>query len=65
MKKTILFAVLFSLCAFARAQRKTQIWDNRCMAIEEEAEGANLGFTVFEKVSGDDIYPGMLIREIK
>lgn len=25
MKKTILFAVLFSLCAFARAQRKTQI----------------------------------------
>ena len=25
MKKTILFAVLFSLCVFARAQRKTQI----------------------------------------
>lgn len=44
---------------------KDKIWDNRCMAIEEEAEGANLGFTVFEKVSGDDIYPGMLIREIK
>lgn len=44
---------------------KDKIWDNRCMAIEEEAEGANLGFTVFEKVSGDDIYSGMLIREIK
>lgn len=44
---------------------KDKIWDNRCMAIEEEAEGANLGFTVFEKVSGDDIYPGMLVREIK
>lgn len=44
---------------------KDKIWDNRCMAVEEEAEGANLGFTVFEKVSGDDIYPGMLIREIK
>lgn len=44
---------------------KDKIWDNRCMAVEEEAEGANLGFTVFEKVSGDDIYPGMLVREIK
>ncbi|MDD4847873.1 MAG: hypothetical protein PHR53_03790 [Bacteroidales bacterium] len=44
---------------------KNQIWDNRYMAIEEEAEGANLTCTTFEKVSGSDFYPGMLIREIK
>ena len=35
------------------------------MAKEEKAEGAELGFTTFEKVSGKDFYPGMLIREIK
>ena len=42
-----------------------KIWDNRFMAKEEKAEGAELGFTTFEKVSGKDFYPGMLIREIK
>ena len=39
--------------------------DNRCMAAEEQADGAGLGFTTFEKVSGGDFYPGMLVREIK
>lgn len=41
------------------------IWDNRFMAVEEKAEGANLGYTTFKKVSGSNFYPGMLIREIK
>lgn len=44
---------------------KDKIWDNRFMAEEEGAENATLGFTTFEKVSGGDFYPGMLIREIK
>ncbi len=44
---------------------KDKIWDNRFMAKEENTEGANLGFTTFEKLSGGDFYPGMLIREIK
>jgi len=44
---------------------KGQIWDNRFMAAEENAEGANLGSTTFEIVSGKDFYPGMLVREIK
>ena len=41
------------------------IWDNRYMAAEEGAKGANLGKTTFRKVKGGDIFPGMLIREIK
>lgn len=41
------------------------IWDNRYMAVEEGAKGANLGKTTFKKVKGGDIFPGMLIREIK
>lgn len=44
---------------------KDKIWDNRYMAIEEESEGAELKATTFQKVSGGDFYPGMLIREIK
>lgn len=44
---------------------KDMIWDNRCMAAEEQADGAGLGYTTFEKVSGGDFYPGMLVREIK
>lgn len=44
---------------------KGQIWDNRYMAVEEEADGADLGSTTFEIVSGSDFYPGMLIRETK
>lgn len=43
-----------------------QIWDNRYMAKEEEAENANLGFSTF-KVNNPtaEILPGMLVREIK
>lgn len=40
------------------------IWDNRFMAVEEGAYGANLKCTTFKKVSGEDFYPGMLIRQI-
>lgn len=40
------------------------IWDNRYMADDEDAD-AKLGFTEFEKVSGSDFFPGMLIREIE
>lgn len=41
------------------------IWDNCFMAVEEKAEGANLGYTTFKKVSGSSFYQGMLIRVIK
>lgn len=41
-----------------------KIWDNRFMAVEEQADGANLGFTTFRKVSGGQLRKGMLIREI-
>lgn len=44
---------------------KGKIWDNRYMAFEEGAVGAKLEATTFRKISGDDFYPGMLIREIK
>lgn len=42
-----------------------KIWDNRCMASEEQADCADLMATTFEKVSGADLYPGMLVREIE
>lgn len=41
-----------------------RIWDNRFMAEEEQAYGANFGSTTFKKVSGGNIYPGLLVREI-
>ncbi len=44
---------------------KGKIWDNRYMAVEEEAENALLKYTTFEIVSGKGFYPGMLIREIR
>ena len=44
---------------------KNKIWDNRFMAAKEGAENATLGFTTFEKVSGNDFYPGLLVRELK
>jgi hypothetical protein len=44
---------------------KGKIWDNRYMAVEEEAVNANLNYTTFEVVSGSGFYPGMLVREIK
>lgn len=40
------------------------IWDNRFMAVEEGAQGANLGYTTFKKVSGKNFAKGMLIREM-
>ena len=44
---------------------KGKIWDNRYMAVEEEAENALLKYTTFEVVSGSGFYPGMLVREIR
>ena len=44
---------------------KGKIWDNRFMAVEENAENSALGFTTFMKISGGDFYPGLLIREMK
>ena len=44
---------------------KGKVWDNRYLAeFEEENENSTLRATEFEKVSGGDFYPGMLIREI-
>lgn len=43
---------------------ESRIWDNRFMASEEQAYGAEFGATTFVKESGDDFYPGMLVREI-
>lgn len=42
----------------------TLIWDNRYMAKEEGAANSTLGATTFKKVSGGELFPGMLIREI-
>ena len=42
----------------------TMIWDNRFMAMEEGAYGADFGATTFVVESGKNFYPGMLIREI-
>ncbi len=46
---------------------KEKIWDNRCMSIEEEATNADIQATYFKVKSGStsDLYPGMLVREIK
>ena len=41
------------------------IWDNRYMAIEDGAENSDLNGTYFRVTSGRDLYPGLLIREIK
>lgn len=43
----------------------TKIWDNRFMATEEGAYGADFGATTFVKESGKDLYPGLLIRQIE
>lgn len=43
---------------------KDKIWNNLYLSVEEGWEAAKLGFTTFEKVSGGDMLPGMLIREI-
>jgi hypothetical protein len=44
---------------------KGKIWDNRYMADEEGSEESKLDGTLFERVSGSDFQPGMLIRETK
>ena len=44
---------------------KGKIWDNRFMADEEKTTEAAIDGTLFEKISGKDFYPGMLIRETK
>ena len=44
---------------------KGKIKDNRFMVTTEDSQDATLDATEFEKVSGKDLYPGMLIREIK
>lgn len=44
---------------------KGGIWDNRYMAAEEQTEGSELTVTYFKRVSGNNFYPGMLLREIK
>lgn len=41
------------------------IWDDRYMAVEEEADNAGLSYTTFDIVSGSGFYPGMMVREIK
>ncbi len=43
----------------------SKIWDNRFMATEEGAYGADFGATTFVKESGKDLYPGLLIRQIE
>lgn len=43
---------------------ENHIWDNRYMAMEEEAKDADLGYTLFKSMSGK-IEEGMLARQIK
>lgn len=42
-----------------------KIWDNRYMASEDNAVNADLGGTTFKVIKGKNLYPGLLIREIK
>lgn len=42
-----------------------KIWDNRYMALEDGQPNAELGYTTFEVTQGKDLYPGLLIREVK
>lgn len=44
--------------------KANMIWDNRYMAVEENAPNSGLGFTTFEKVSGKIEGEGLLIREM-
>ena len=44
---------------------KGRICDNRFMAEEDETDANARRATEFEKVSGNEFFPGMLIREIK
>lgn len=40
------------------------IWDNRYMAADDQTDASGLGATEFEVVSGQDFYPGLLLREL-
>lgn len=42
-----------------------KIWDNRYMALEDGAPNSELEGTYFKVTNGHDLYPGLLIREIK
>ena len=42
-----------------------KIKDNRYMVTKDESNDALLDATEFEKVSGKEFFPGMLIREIR
>lgn len=42
----------------------SRIWDNRFMATEENAYGADFGATAFVKISGGEILPGHLLRQM-
>lgn len=42
-----------------------KIWDNRYMALEDGAVNSELEGTYFKVTSGRNLYPGLLIREIK
>lgn len=44
---------------------KGKIWDNQFMADLEKTSASSIDATYFEKVSGGDFVPGMLIREIE
>ena len=46
---------------------KDLIWDNRCMAVEEMADNATIGFTTFKVTQGNanNLYRGMILREMK
>lgn len=44
---------------------KNKIWDNRYMALEDGSPNSELGGTTFKVTSGRNLYPGLLIREIK
>ncbi len=54
----------YKYVATVKAQ-KGKIWDNRYNAVLEEADGATLPYTTFQKVSGGEILPGMLLIEGK
>lgn len=44
---------------------KDKIWDNRYMALEDGAHNSDLEGTYFKVTNGRNLYPGLLIREIK
>lgn len=46
--------------------KENMIWDNRYMAVEEQAPNSDLGYTTFSVITPiSQIVPGMLVREVK